>query len=70
MQAAMAGEGVALGWRHVVEPLLEQKLLVSLTLESWKTEEEFHLIWSNKNTLSSAAEQVRDWIILEAQKLL
>ncbi|MFT5503625.1 MAG: hypothetical protein ACI8XC_001336, partial [Gammaproteobacteria bacterium] len=25
---------------------------------------------SDKNTLSSAAEQVRDWIILEAQKLL
>ncbi|MFT5505711.1 MAG: DNA-binding transcriptional LysR family regulator [Gammaproteobacteria bacterium] len=70
IQAAMAGEGVALGWRHVVEPLLEKKLLVSLTLESWKTEEEFHLIWSDKNTLSSAAEQVRDWIILEAQKLL
>jgi DNA-binding transcriptional LysR family regulator len=70
IQAAMAGEGIAIGWRHVVEPLMQKKLLVPLASVSWKTNEEFHLIWSDKNTLSSAAEQVRDWIILEARKLL
>lgn len=66
IQAAMAGEGVAIGWRHVVESLFKKRLLVPVLPQSWITGEEFHLIWSNKATLSEPAEQVRDWMIEEA----
>lgn len=67
IQAAMAGEGIAIGWRHVVDSLIESGLLVQVLPESWVSGEEFHLIWSSKTTLSSYAEQVRDWIINEAR---
>ncbi len=67
LQAAMAGEGIALGWRHVVESLLQSKLLAPAVKQSWVTGEEFHLIWSDKTTLSASAQQVRDWIITEAK---
>ncbi len=66
IQAAMAGEGVALGWRHIVEPLIEQRLLTPLCNQHWRTGEEFHLIWSNRIKLSSPAELVRDWVLHEA----
>lgn len=67
LQAAMAGEGVALGWRHVVDSLMASRLLAPAVKQSWVTGEEFHLIWSDKTTLSSAAQQVRDWIIAESK---
>ena len=67
IQAAMSGEGVAMGWRHVVDPLIERGLLVQVLPKSWVTGEEFHLIWSSNITLSPYAEQVRNWIINEAR---
>ena len=67
LQAAIAGEGIALGWRHVVESLLQSKLLAPAVKQSWVTGEEFHLIWSDKTTLSTSAQQVRDWIITESK---
>lgn len=67
IQAAMAGEGIALGWRHIVDSLIENGLLVAVIPECWQSGEEFHLIWSSSTTLSGYAEQVRDWIINEAR---
>jgi DNA-binding transcriptional LysR family regulator len=67
IQAAMAGEGIALGWRHVTAALIKSRLLVPVVAQSWITGEEFHLIWSDKTTLSQAARQVRDWIIEESR---
>jgi DNA-binding transcriptional LysR family regulator len=67
IQAAMAGEGIALGWRHVVDSLIKSRLLVPVVPQSWITGEEFHLIWSDKSTLTESACQVRDWIIEESK---
>jgi DNA-binding transcriptional LysR family regulator len=67
IQAAMAGEGIALGWRHVVDPLIKSRLLVPVVPQSWITGEKFHLIWSDRSTLTDSARQVRDWIIEEAR---
>ncbi len=66
LQAAIAGEGIALGWRHVVESLFGAGLLKPAYAGSWVTGEEFHLIWSEKTHLSEPAQQVRDWIIEES----
>jgi DNA-binding transcriptional LysR family regulator len=66
IQAAMAGEGIAIGWRHVTESLIAKRLLVPVLPQSWVTGEEFHLIWSDRTELSESAAQVRDWIIEEA----
>ena len=67
IQAAMAGEGVAIGWRHVTDSLIAKRLLVPVLPQSWITGEEFHLIWSERTELSESAQQVRDWIIEEAK---
>jgi len=67
IQAAMAGEGIALGWRHVVAALIKSRLLVPVVPQSWITGEEFHLIWSDRSTLTESARQVRDWIIEESK---
>ena len=67
IQAAMAGEGIAMGWRHVTESLIAKRLLVPVLPQSWITGEEFHLIWSNRTKLSDSALRVRDWILEETR---
>ncbi len=66
LQAAIAGEGIAMGWRHVVASLFEAGVLKPAFPKSWITGEAFHLIWSEKSQLSESAQQVRDWIIAES----
>ena len=66
LQAAMAGEGIAMGWGHLVDPLIEQGLLVRIGCRRWRTERSFQLIWSSRTPLSPQAEAVRDWILAAA----
>jgi DNA-binding transcriptional LysR family regulator len=62
VQAAMAGEGVALGWMHIVERSIAQGLLVPCPEIVLETGAAFHLIWSAKVPLSADAERTRTWI--------
>lgn len=66
LQAAMAGEGIALGWAHIVSPLLEQGLLRPVHDWSWRTGKSFYLIWSDRTPLSANAEKVRDWVVSQS----
>lgn len=63
IQAAMAGQGIAMGWSHIVERLIEQKLLQRVGDWQWCTRSGFYLIWSNRTSLSAQAEAVKSWII-------
>ena len=63
IQAAMAGEGIAMGWRHVTERPLEQNLLTQVGPWRWQTPSGFYLIWPRNATLAPEAEVVRDWIV-------
>ena len=65
IQAAIAGEGIALGWRHIVSNLLEKQVLEIAFNQSWSSNNDTWLIWSKSVDLSESAQQVRDWIIAE-----
>ena len=69
LQAAMAGEGIAMGWAHLVDGLMEQGLLVRIGDRRWQTNRGFYLIWSNETPLSPQAEAVRGWIVEAASSL-
>jgi DNA-binding transcriptional LysR family regulator len=63
LQAAIAGEGFAFGWKHIVDPLVKQGLLVGRQEWAWETGLGFYVVWSKRKTLSANARHVRDWII-------
>ncbi len=67
LQAAMAGEGIAFGWKHVTSELINKGLLIGKTEWSWHTGHGFYLVWSKENPLIPQAEQVRDWMISTAK---
>lgn len=63
LQSVIAGQGVALGWRHLVEGMVEKGVLVRLTDHQLTTDMNFHVIWPRDAALSRPAQQVRDWLL-------
>lgn len=68
LQAAMAGEGISLGWQHVTDRLLSQRLLTKVGPWEWHTDYGFYLVRSTGSAPSRQAEVVRDWILRAAQQ--
>ena len=66
LQAAIAGEGVALGWRHLVERLIAQGFLVEALDAPYSEVEGFYLVWPADRPVTPETEQVRDWIAAAA----
>ena len=63
LQATMAGEGFALGWRHTTADLTRKGLLVARDEWKWETGAGFYLVWSSTSPLTPQAQKVRDWLI-------
>ena len=64
MHAAMAGEGIVLGWRHVVERLMGKGLLVRVgDRASNRRKQGCYLVWSSSVALSPQALAVRAWFM-------
>ena len=62
IQAAMEGQGIAIGWRHLVERLLASGLLVRVTDHVMTTGKGFYVVWPKEGGLSDNARRVRDWL--------
>lgn len=67
IQAAMAGEGIALGWWHVLEGLIAQRLLMPVSDWEWRSDQAFYLVWPRAETLPETVKAVRDWILETAR---
>lgn len=63
IQSVIAGQGIALGWQHLVEGLVSQGVLVRLTEHRLTTGMTFNVIWPRHVTLSKSALEVRDWLL-------
>ncbi len=68
IQAAMEGQGVALGWHHLIGRMVESRLLVRLCDHALASGDAFHVIWPKTRTLSDHAAKVRDWLIAEGRR--
>lgn len=63
VQAVIEGQGVALGWHHLIEGLVAKGVLARMTDQSLATGKDFHVIWPRDMVLSRHAAQVRDWLL-------
>ncbi|SNY96882.1 LysR substrate-binding domain-containing protein [Halomonas sp. hl-4] len=68
LQAALLGQGIAIGWLNIASHWLETGSLVPATPTAIATERLCHLVHSRKKPLSDAAKQVREWIIEETRR--
>ena len=66
LQAALDGQGVALGWRHIVSDLLATRRLLALA-EPVTTGQPFEIVQRVDRELSTGARALRDWLIESMQ---
>jgi DNA-binding transcriptional LysR family regulator len=66
LHAALDGQGVALGWRHIVTPLIEQGRLVRPVAEHVVTGHPIYIIAAPNRHMRPATVTVRDWLLAES----
>jgi len=66
LQAAIEGQGIAQGWKHLVEPLIAQGLLVKPLQESVTTDQPFYVIAPKNTELRSDVLNLKNWLVAEA----
>jgi DNA-binding transcriptional LysR family regulator len=66
LQAAQAGQGVALGWVSLVQPLIARKLLARAGPAVIAAPQSFYLTWSARQPLKQEAQVLRDWLLANA----
>ena len=62
VQAAIEGQGIALGWNHLTSRPVESGLLVRVTDHVLTTGNFFSVAWPRDRPLSGPARSVRDWL--------
>jgi LysR family glycine cleavage system transcriptional activator len=66
LQAAQAGQGVALGWMSLVKPLIARKLLAKASAAEIAAPQSFYLTWPARQPLRPETEILRDWLLAQA----
>ena len=65
IQAVQAGEGIALGWRHLISRMVTGGSLVEVGGHMVETGNHFHIVWPRSRELNAPARRVRDWLAAE-----
>ncbi|MBX2868532.1 MAG: LysR family transcriptional regulator [Acidiferrobacterales bacterium] len=68
IQAAIAGQGVALAWKGLVDPMLGQNLLIRPTDHVLKTDAGFILGITERRSVDQEADTFRRWLIEQSPK--
>ena len=66
LQAAIEGQGVAQGWRHIVQPLIAQGLLVRPLPQSVTTDQPLFITAPQGKALRADVMYLKDWLVAEA----
>ncbi|WP_324732625.1 choline sulfate utilization transcriptional regulator [Pseudomonas paeninsulae] len=65
IQAAIAGQGVAIGWRHLVDELLAQDLLCRVCVGEVRSEFGYYVVLPERKRRQRLTQQFVDWLKLE-----
>ncbi len=66
LQAAIEGQGVAQGWRHIVQPLIAQGLLLRPLKQSVTTDQPLFITAPQGKVLRPDVAYLKDWLVAEA----
>lgn len=67
IEAAVQGEGIALGWRHLVSGHLASGQLVAPLPEVWRSGQAIHLVMPAQRPAKRGTELFRDWLLEQMQ---
>lgn len=65
IQAACAGQGIALGWKYLLDDLLESGSLVRPLPQAYRTDRGYHLLSRSGVQLHAPAARIVEWLMLQ-----
>jgi DNA-binding transcriptional LysR family regulator len=65
IHAALAGEGIIMGWRHLTEQLVREGRLVRAVEARYRSEHGFYVVWPRHLPLTDDILAIRDWLVEE-----
>ncbi|MDM8348959.1 LysR substrate-binding domain-containing protein [Pseudomonas sp. sp1636] len=65
IQAAIAGQGVAIGWRHLVDDLLAQNLLCRVCTQEARSELGYYVVLPERKRRQRLTQRFVDWLQVE-----
>jgi len=69
LQAALDGQGIALGWQHLVQDLLAAGRLVRPVDDRMIGDQGFYVVWPRGLALAQDTLALRDWLLAEAASM-
>lgn len=68
IQLAIEGEGVVLGWRHMIDPCIKEGLLVRACEGSASLGGGYYAVWPSERAESTTSHTFRKWLMLESAR--
>jgi LysR family transcriptional regulator, glycine cleavage system transcriptional activator len=68
VQLAIAGEGVVLGWRHMIDPCIREGLLVRACEGSASLGGGYYTVWPSERAEPTTSYTFRKWLMLESAR--
>ncbi|GAB5470431.1 MAG: LysR substrate-binding domain-containing protein [Rhodospirillales bacterium] len=68
LQAALAGQGICLAWRHLCGDLLAAGRLIQIGDRRLITGKHYHLVMPSRPQVNAATLLLRDWILAQAKQ--
>lgn len=65
LHAAIDGQGVAMGWRHLTDHLVAEGRLVRAVAQRYRSDHGFYLVWPRELNPTDEMIAIRDWMISE-----
>lgn len=65
IHAALAGEGIIMGWRHLTEHLVAEGRLVRAVTARYRSSYGFYVVWPRQLALTPDILAIRDWLVEE-----
>lgn len=68
IQAVLAGEGIALGWEHLIARQVRSGALLPVGGHVLRTGQAFYVVWPRSRELNGQARRIRDWLLDEGAR--
>jgi len=68
IHAALEGEGIIMGWRHLVAHMLSSGALVRAVPDRYVSEQGFYVIWPDDQPPGPATVALREWLIAQGRQ--
>lgn len=70
LQAALSGQGVAIGWSPFIEPMLDSGALVALTETPLQSLNGYHIVFPTNRAVAPLVLEFVDWLVEEGRETM